>query len=165
MDRKILKADFSKVQFPAWRCPTCKSGTQHPKKDSFLYYERYDSKKAHKHEDWEPEWIEYTYTFTLECSNKSCREMVTNTGTGSVEGAYEFINDYPEVVYQDTFIEKDSIFEPLIGIGGGYYHYTTKDKNIYSNSSIEQKYITEGFAQYITFGMNVHLSERITSSI
>lgn len=63
------------------------------------------------------------------------------------------------------YIEKDSVFEPLIGIGGGYYHYTTKDKSIYNDSSEEQKYITKGFSQYIIFGLNIHLSEKITNSI
>src|SRR3989339_1932923 len=99
MDRKLLKTNFTKDRIPAWLCPTCKSGILHPKKDGFLYFETADSKKGHNHEDWEPEWIEYTFTLILECSNKSCRETISCSGVGSTEMGYEYTNEYPETIY------------------------------------------------------------------
>jgi len=71
-----------------------------------------------------------------------------------------------EVRYQH-YIEKDSVFEPLIGIGLGYYNYTTKHKYTSPNPSYSYgiDYTTEGFGQYILFGMNIHISKKVTSSI
>ncbi len=63
-----------------------------------------------------------------------------------------------DVKYQH-FTGSDSVFEPLIGTGIGFYDYTTK----YTNSSND--YSTEGFASYILFGMNIHISNLVTTSI
>lgn len=113
MDRKLFKNHFTKERIPAWLCPTCRSGILHPKKEGLIYYETSESKKAHKHDEWEPEWVEYVYALILECSNKSCREIVSSSGIGSVEGDYEYVNEYPEMVFSDTFRPK-YFYPPLI---------------------------------------------------
>lgn len=113
MDRKLLKTDFNKENIPAWSCPACGSGILHPKKNSFLYFETAQSKKYSNHPDWEPEWDEYTYSMVLECSNKTCSETVANVGTGKVEMAYEYVDQIPEAVFEDTFRPK-YFYPPLI---------------------------------------------------
>jgi len=76
----------------------------------------------------------------------------------------ENIEGFPietEIKYKH-FIGTDSVFEPTIGLGAGYYNYITKLKSSPSNGI---EFTTKGFAQYITFGMNVHISEIIMSNI
>jgi outer membrane protein W len=86
-------------------------------------------------------------------------------GSGGDESvSEENINGFPvetEIKYKH-FIERVSVFEPTIGVGIGYYNYTAKLK---SGSSNETELITKGFGQYITFGMNIHISKSIVSSI
>jgi len=69
-----------------------------------------------------------------------------------------------EVKYQH-FMEKDSVFEPLIGIGIGYYNYNTTHKSTSGSNKYSTDYSTEGLGQYIVFGLNIHMSNRVTSSI
>jgi len=107
MDRILLKSRFTKDKIPAWLCPTCRSGILNPKKDGFVYSETADSKNSHKHEEWEPEWVDYTYSMILECSNKNCREIVSSSGIGSVEGDWGMgMEGFPEPSFYDTFTPK-----------------------------------------------------------
>ena len=41
-----------------------------------------DSKKSQNHPEWDLEWIENVYSLILECSNKSCGEIVSSCGIG-----------------------------------------------------------------------------------
>lgn len=68
-----------------WQCPTCNKGILKGKEGSFLYTESKSSLDAHKHDDWEPEWIEYTYSCQFICTNPACEDTVVNLGTGSVD--------------------------------------------------------------------------------
>ncbi len=79
----------------------------------------------------------------------------------------ENTNGFPlecDIKFQN-FTGKDSVFEPLIGIGLGYYNYKTRVTQTYPGYSDEHEYNTSGFAQYILFGMNFHLSKKLISSI
>lgn len=58
---------------------------------------------------------------------------------------------------------KDSVFEPLIGIGLGYYYYTSNKKA--SFSTVEHEYTSSGLAQYILIGMNINITSCLASSI
>jgi len=70
-----------------------------------------------------------------------------------------------ELKYQH-YLTADSIFEPTIGIGIGYCNFksTIRNVNIYPNQD-GSDLTTKGFSQYISFGLNVHISNKITSSI
>ena len=85
MDRKLLKLPFRKNNSPDWVCPTCNKGILRIKEGTFHEEELRNSREAHSHEAWEPEWIEYVYTCMLICSNDKCKEVVVNSGTGSVD--------------------------------------------------------------------------------
>lgn len=115
MDRKIFKVPFPKGMPPKWICPTCGIGVLQLHEDSFAVYERSDSKKAHNHEAWEPDWISYIYSCFLKCSNNDCAEMVTNTGTGSVESD-QFYDEHgiPQQEWFDYFQAK--YFQPCLRI-------------------------------------------------
>ena len=108
MDRKLLKIQFTKDRIPAWFCPTCRSGVLHLKKDSFKYHQSADSKKSQNHPEWDLEWIENVYSLILECSNKSCGEIVSSCGIGfvSMEFDYDPHTGNTDQSYINTFIPK-----------------------------------------------------------
>ena len=111
LDRKLLKLPFRKINSPDWVCPTCNKGILRIKEGTFHEEELRGSREAHSHEAWEPEWIEYVYTCLLVCSNDKCREVVANSGTGSVD--WDIVEDehgVPDQVYEDFFRPKH--FEP-----------------------------------------------------
>jgi hypothetical protein len=111
LDRKLLKLPFKLENSPDWICPTCGKGILRIKRDSFFQDEVSNSRDAHSHEAWEPEWIQYVYTCLLICSNERCKEVVANTGTGSVDWEIaEDENGEQEQVYVDFFLPKH--FEP-----------------------------------------------------
>lgn len=107
MDRKLFKLPFSTGNTPDWPCPTCGKGILRIKKDTFLKHELSGSRKARSHDAWEPEWIEYVYICLLICSNDKCKEVVANSGTGSVD--WDVVTDEngePDQVYSDFFLPK-----------------------------------------------------------
>lgn len=111
MDRKLLKLPFSLENPPDWSCPTCGKGILQIKEESFTKEELRRSREDHFHEAWEPEWIEYIYTCILVCSNDKCKEVVANSGTGSVD--YDLIADEysePNQVHVEFFLPR--YFEP-----------------------------------------------------
>jgi hypothetical protein len=61
------------------------------------------------------------------------------------------------------YLEKDSVFEPLIGIGLGYYYYLSRDKT--SSSSTENKFTSEGLTQYVMIGMNININSCLSTCI
>ena len=93
-----------------------------------------------------------------------------NNNNSSISGKSEndeYTNGFPfecEIKFQH-FTGKDSVFEPLIGIGFGYYNYKTEVTQSYPGYSDKHEHNTDGFAQYILFGMNFHLSKWLISSI
>ena len=104
MNRKIYKRAFTKENLPEWLCPTCQKGTLEQVKDAFKYEETVFSKEAHGHEAWEPEWITYSYSNILKCSNSNCGEIVFNVGDGFVDwDVIQGRDGYPEQVYTDYF--------------------------------------------------------------
>lgn len=111
LDRKSLKLPFSGDNSPDWVCPTCNRGILRIKEGTFQRVELRDSREARSHDAWEPEWIAYVYTTLLICSNDKCKEVVVNSGTGSVD--WDIIEDehgVPDQVYKDIFLPKH--FEP-----------------------------------------------------
>ena len=99
MDRKLYKRGFSKENLPEWLCPACQKGILQQVEGAFKYEETALSKEAHSHEAWEPEWITYSYSNTLKCSNSNCGEIVFNIGDGSVDwDISEGDNGYPEQI-------------------------------------------------------------------
>ena len=111
MDRKLLKLPFRASSTPDWVCPTCKKGILRIREGTFRQEELCNSREAHSHEAWDPDWIEYIYTCILFCSNNKCKEVVINSGTGSVDwDVVEDENGIPNPVYLDFFQPK--YFEP-----------------------------------------------------
>lgn len=111
MNRKLYKLPFGENSTPGWQCPTCNEGLLRIKKGTFFSEELSESKKAHGHEAWDPDWIEYIYSCLLQCTNDKCKEVVASSGTGMVY--YDVVEDeqgYPEQVWGDYF--KPKHFQP-----------------------------------------------------
>lgn len=121
MDRRAFKVPFTRGETPDWSCPRCSKGLLRFVEDKFHFEERKNSKDAHGHDAWEPDWIEYVYSGLLRCAKPDCGEFVSSTGTGSVDLDVVFGDDgEPEQTWQDFFRPK--YFDPpleIIGIPGG----------------------------------------------
>jgi hypothetical protein len=68
-----------------------------------------------------------------------------------------------ECQYQH-YLTSDSLFEPTLGIGIGYCDYKTKLKTD-TYSKTDDEITTKGFSQFISLGMNIHISKKFTSYI
>ncbi len=107
IDRKAFKLPFRKSANPQWVCPTCSKGVLKIEADSFRFEETRDSKRAHSHEAWDPEWIDYVYSCSLICSNDNCKEMVSSSGEGFVVMDYYYDEQgIPEQEWETYFRPK-----------------------------------------------------------
>jgi hypothetical protein len=97
-------------QFPKdYRCSSCGDGVLGFVADKFQKHETLNSINWHQDEDWEPEWIEYIFTASLQC--QSCSEVYIVSGTGKLEEEW----DHEEGrVHYDVFFPK--FFLPTIHI-------------------------------------------------
>ena len=115
MERTLYKLPFNKGKGADWICPTCKKGVLRIVNGSFQTFELRNSREAHDHEAWDPDWINYTYSCMLQCSNDQCKENVSSSGTGGVDLEVIFGKDgEPEQSWEDYFRPK--YFEPPLSI-------------------------------------------------
>lgn len=84
-DRHIWTRRIYQRSAPPWPCPTCGKGTLALSKDTLVAHETVSSKRSHGDDGWDPDWIDYTFTAWLICSNSACGELVAVAGTGSEE--------------------------------------------------------------------------------
>jgi hypothetical protein len=92
--RELYKEYFTQDDMSRWQCPTCNSGSLQVMQDKFL--KKYDSATAiNYHEDWfeRPEMIVYTFAALLSCTNPSCKEVISCSGTGCIEQEQYSYND------------------------------------------------------------------------
>jgi outer membrane protein W len=61
------------------------------------------------------------------------------------------------------YLTSDSIFEPTLGIGVEYCDFRTKLKT--GSETTDEDITTKGFSQFISLGMNLHISKRFTGYI
>ena len=112
MNKKTFISSFSKGQQPPWICPTCLAGNLRFIKNNFLRKEDFRSRKNSEEDQFDPSWVTYVFSGLLCCTNDQCREIVSCSGTGTVERIIfedEFMQDY-----QDNFHAK--YFEPPLRI-------------------------------------------------
>lgn len=87
VDRSLYQTSY--YTLPEWLCPTCGKGHLLVDPKAFLNIEAGPSKQAHKHEEWDPEWIERRFAGLLECNFAMCGERVAIFGNVSVEEQHE----------------------------------------------------------------------------
>src|SRR5713101_10102351 len=83
INRSLWKLGFRKEKWPNWQCPACEVGLLEPRKDSFRFVETKTSRDGQRSEDWEPEWMAFTYSVVLDCNNRACNECVMSCGQGN----------------------------------------------------------------------------------
>jgi uncharacterized protein DUF4145 len=84
MIREIWTRRMTKTVCPRWPCPTCGEGHLTLVRNSLNFKENEDSQACHTHPEWEPDWIENTFTAWAKCRNPSCEESFALAGSGSV---------------------------------------------------------------------------------
>lgn len=77
-----LNNSFSLNDLPEWICPSCNTGHLRIEQDNFHFEETKDSLSLRKHEDWEPEFIQFRFHGTLKCKN--CEDFISFLGKGSL---------------------------------------------------------------------------------
>lgn len=104
MDRRIFQGIFTRSRPPQWPCPKCGKSILTISSQTFFQEEGADSKEAHEHDAWDPDWIETRFSCLLVCTNTSCKEVVACLGTGSVEEDYGFDpSGEPTLEYTEWF--------------------------------------------------------------
>lgn len=125
MDRRIFQGIITKAKPPQWPCPRCGRSVLGIVGKTFSEDEGADSKKAHSHEAWDPNWISKRFSCLLKCTNSTCGEVVSCVGEGSVEEDYGY--DFDGALTQE-YIEW---FKPM------YFHPPLVMMDIPSNAPDE----------------------------
>lgn len=71
---------------------------------SLVYHETAPSEKSHTHESFEPEWITYTFSAWVQCSEKRCQERCALVGTGGLES--NFYEDDGSSAWEEYFVPR-----------------------------------------------------------
>lgn len=100
MAEAIPKKRFSDRPVEAYLCGRCKKGHLTPEPDSFAAEEPGFSANARDGDFWEPDWLEYRFTFRCRCSNSKCGEISFVAGSGVLDQRYDY-DGQPE--YFDSF--------------------------------------------------------------
>jgi len=100
MDRDLWAQSLSEYSCPSWLCPECRKGTVSLVPKSLTYHETTASKRARKDDDWDPEWIRYTFTAWGECNHTLCKQHFAIGGKGGIGPDYD---EDGNVVLQETF--------------------------------------------------------------
>lgn len=97
--RNLLKEPLKRNEPLGWHCPTCDGGYLGQKRESFYKWETSESRQAHDHEAWDPEWDRFRFIMLLSCNNPICREPVIVTGESRREIIQTSWNNYEENEY------------------------------------------------------------------
>jgi hypothetical protein len=115
INRRLWKQPFYEYRIPAWQCPTCFSGLLVLRENSFQFAQTTESKNAQPEEDWgDRDWITYTFSAILDCSNKACKECVTTCGQGGISEDYSPVEDGSYDLTYTKWFTPEYFFPPLV---------------------------------------------------
>lgn len=89
-------------ELPHWTCPICGKGALVPMPDKTLIEETGLSKEEKSHDAWEPDWIRARFAGFMQCSSKSCGDVVAISGDSPVS-VWEY-QDWEEYVQTVTHL-------------------------------------------------------------
>src|SRR6266550_9593535 len=85
MNRALWTQTLTQTSCPAWPCPVCRKGSVALVQKSLVHKETIESKRAHKEEAWDPDWITFMFTAWGQCGHPSCKQEFAIAGKGGVE--------------------------------------------------------------------------------
>ncbi len=85
MDRRVFKLPFTKTNVSKYQCPTCSKGFLKVQEDTFHRKETKISLASHELPGFDHDCIEYIYSCIFECTNTTCKEVVSSSGNGWVD--------------------------------------------------------------------------------
>lgn len=100
MNRSLWTRSLGTNSCPAWPCPVCRKGTLALIPKSLVYKETVVSKRAHGHEEWDPDWVTHKFTAWAECRHPTCKQEFAIAGTGGVEPEFDAERAY---VWEEYF--------------------------------------------------------------
>jgi hypothetical protein len=101
---------------PKWVCPTCGNGALTLSEDKFMHAETSASCKQRNHKEWDFEWIRYRFAGLLTCSNNVCKEHVSFSGEGKVEGMAYYEEAYEQYVEDHSNVFTPHVFDPPLNL-------------------------------------------------
>jgi uncharacterized protein DUF4145 len=103
MKRYLWNSSISENSCPPWECSACSNGTLRLKKESLQYEETRESKRSRSDEEFDANWIEYSFTAWANCNNQNCMQSYAISGLGGVEPRYTGEDEWD---YFDAFYPK-----------------------------------------------------------
>ena len=89
MKRHLWDMTHRENYVPPWPCSECGKGLLQLVPKSLVHKETIHSQRAHGEEAWDPDWIEYTFSAWLKCTNPGCGQDFALSGVGGVEPWYD----------------------------------------------------------------------------
>jgi hypothetical protein len=78
VNRNHFKRSYRNL--PQWDCPTCGKGHLIVVPEKTAIEETGPSKRAHGHDDWDPDWIVERFAMLMKCNFASCGEIAAVSG-------------------------------------------------------------------------------------
>jgi hypothetical protein len=104
IDRAIWLWGFDRIGPTPWPCPSCNGARLHIVKDTLHLQETSESRVAHSHLAWEPDWIDGRSVCMLQCPD--CQNP------SSVAGVYRVHEEYVDIGEGEPDIRRVDTFEP-----------------------------------------------------
>lgn len=100
----LLAKPLALSSWPSLPCPICLMG--HFVSSGPVLYENAESIQALSHAEWEPLWISGIFTWSGECGNPKCKQVMRALGT--------YFMDFGDDVEYEEFLKVEYILPPLL---------------------------------------------------
>lgn len=123
IDRSVWQGFVSEDFVNSYPCPRCGKGNVRRGDNPVVLVEPHHSSRMHGSEEWDPDWVEMSFTSMLTCDNRSCGEVVAVSGRAGVD-YYEEYGDGGEPIANGyaTYLKPTSMFPapPLFPISKSF---------------------------------------------
>lgn len=85
IDRSIWSRYVDENFSNSYPCPRCSKGRVRRGDNQIVLVEPHHSVREHGNNDWDPDWIQMSFTTMLNCDNSNCGEVVAVSGRAGVE--------------------------------------------------------------------------------
>lgn len=111
IDRSIWQTFVDKDFSNSYPCPRCNKGQVRRGDNPVVLVEPHHSQREHGLEEWDPDWIQMSFTTMLTCDNATCGEVVAVSGRAGVDhlNQYEYEGE-PEGSRYYEFLRPVSLF-------------------------------------------------------